>query len=122
MQVNLKPEGCEEKVVPQGVIYLGPSDKNQSTGFLKLKPGQKLAKHNRPVEEKLKQISGSSVIELYDGKRILAEKVLKEGNELLIPANQYHIHKNPTNQECLTYWQFDGNITEIIRNIRKSGK
>jgi len=122
MKVGLKLENCEMIVLPQGVIYLGPSDKNQSVGFLKLNPHRKLTKHNRPVDEKLKQISGDCTIELYDKDRLSQEKELRQEEELIIFANQYHVHKNPTGKESLTYWQFDGDITKIIENIRKSKK
>ena len=122
MKVDLKLDNCEAINLPRGVIYLGPSDKSQSIGFLKLNPGQKLARHNRPVDEKLKQISGDCIIELYDKDRLLQEKELRQEEELIISANQYHVHKNPTSKESLTYWQFDGDITKIIENIRKSKK
>ena len=122
IEVKIKPENCEAKTLPQGIIYLGPSTLKQSIGFLKLLPGKQLAKHNRPVDEKLKQIKGSCVTELYDGNKLIQEVTLEEGDELIIPANQYHIHKNPFKNESLTYWQFDGDITEIIKSIKKSSE
>ncbi len=117
--ISYLPADCEKKKFLQGAIYIGHSSKKQSVGFLKLLPNQKLPKHNRPVEEQLKQIKGECVIEFYDRDKFIDKKTLKEGDELKIPANQYHVHSNLSNCESLTYWRFDGNITAVILSIRK---
>jgi len=120
MDMSIPVENCEPIRIPQGVIYLGPSSTKRSVGYLRLLPNQQLDRHNRPVDEKLSQVKGSCVMELYDGEELSEEKKLNEGDELLIPANQYHKHTNPFDKESVTFWQFDGDITEIVENIRGS--
>lgn len=106
----------------EGTIYLGPSDKKRSVGFLLLKPRSSLAKHNRPVEEWLVQVEGISEIILFDGNREVRRVVLQRGDTLKIPADQYHQHTNPTGEDSLTSWRFDGDIRAIIDAIRKQNK
>ena len=120
MKVNLRLEDCEAKRLPQGVIYLGPSTPAQSIGFLKLFPNKSLDRHNRPVDERLKQIKGKCVMRVFENDKMIKEVELKEGQELIISATQFHQHTNRFEKESLTYWQFNGNIIEIIENIRKS--
>jgi len=117
--ISYLPEDCEKKNLTQGTIYIGHSSKKQSVGFLKLLPNRKLPNHNRPVKEQLKQIKGECVMELYDGDKLLDKRILKEGDELKIPAKQYHVHSNLSSSESLTYWRFDGNITAVIESIRR---
>lgn len=101
-----------------GTIYILHSDKKTSIGFLRLDPGRSLDRHNRPVDEWLVQIEGISVVKLYEDERVVNEVTLKRGDSLLIPANQYHQHTNPNNQESLTSWHFDGDIAEVIKKLR----
>lgn len=108
--------------LPQGKITISFCNKNLSVGLLELKPKQELAKHNRPVNEELVQIVGSSTIKLFDGDKIIKEVVIKENEKFVIPANQYHIHANSSNKKSITLWQFEGNIVEIIEKIRKNFK
>jgi len=117
--ISYLPDDCEKKNLPQGTIYIGHSSKKQSVGFLKLLPNQKLPEHNRPVEEQLKQIKGQCVMELYDEEKLFDKRTLNEGDEMKIPAKQYHVHSNLSSNESLTYWKFDGNITAVIESIRK---
>ncbi len=86
--------------------------------LLLLNPKQKLAKHNRPVEEWLVQIEGLSVVVLYEENTIVDEIWLTRGESLRIPKNQYHQHTNHEDTECLTSWHFDGDITEVIQGLR----
>ncbi|HEQ65256.1 MAG TPA: hypothetical protein ENN64_00295 [bacterium] len=37
------------------------------------------------------------------------------------PDGVWHIHANPFDEESITYWRFEGDIREVIDNIRKSG-
>ncbi len=106
--------------LPQGKITIGFCDEGVSVGMLELSPGQELAKHNRPVDEELVQVYGSCVMKLFDGDRLIKEVTLNEGDKLVIPANQFHIHSNPTNDRSITLWKFEGDIVEIIENIRNS--
>lgn len=104
-----------------GELVIAKSGKNFSTGLLHLRPKSSLEKHNRPVDEQLVQIYEASVIKLYDGEGY-QEVELKEGDDLLIPANQYHMHTNPTDSDSITAWRFDGDITEIIQKQREKLK
>ena len=108
--------------LPQGRIVVSFYDKNLSIGLLELEPRQKLSKHNRPVDEELVQISGTSVIKLFDSDKLIKETVLKENERLLVPANKLHIHANPTNRKSITLWVFEGDIVEVIENIRSKFK
>lgn len=109
---------CEKIYLLQGVIYLGPSNENRSVGYLELNPHSSLTLHNRPAVEKLTQVKNKcTMIVFWDKKPLIT---LNEGNTLIIaPANTWHIHVNPFNEISLTYWDFDGDIRNIIQNIRK---
>ena len=91
-------------------------------GLLELNPYQELTKHNRPVREELIQICGTSKIKLFDGEGLEKEVVLHEGKKIVIPARQYHIHSNQENERSITLWQFEGDIVDVIKNIKKSCK
>lgn len=112
---------CEKIILPQGVIYLGLSDKNKSVGYLELNPHTSLTLHNRPTTEKLTQIKGVSNMVIFNDNKgkinILREKDTIDINPLI-----WHIHTNPYNAVSLTYWDFNGDIVNIIDNIRKTGK
>lgn len=105
--------------LPQGKIIVSFSDENQSIGLLELNSFQELEKHNRPVDEELVQISGSCLVKLYNNE-LIKEIVLNEGEKLIIPANQFHIHSNLLNNKSITLWKFKGNIVDIIKNIREN--
>lgn len=105
--------------LPQGKIIIEFCDKNLSTGSLELDPKQELPKHNRPVVEELTQIEGSCVMKLIEGDK--TESItLEQGQKLKIPANQFHIHSNPSDKKSITEWKFQGNIVEIIEEIRSN--
>lgn len=103
----------ESYTLPQGKIIISHSDKNISIGFLELNPGQSLDIHNRPVEELLFQVKGTSVIKLNN-----ENKILNQGDEIKIPANELHVHSNQSNEKSLTFWMFKGDIIEVINKIR----
>lgn len=118
-RVNLKK--CEVyKIGSQGKIYVERSNKKISTGYLELFPGQRLKRHNRPVIEKLEQLRGTCVMRLFKnpGRKLEREVVLEAGDKLLIPARKWHQHANRGRAKSLTYWRFDGDITNIIEAIR----
>lgn len=113
-------EKCEKIVIPQGALYLGPSNKKQSVGYLELEPRQSLTLHNRPAVEKLTQVTRKCDMVVYrNGGKIVT---LEEGDTLSMPPGTYHIHANPYEESSLTYWDFNGDITEIIEEIRKFAK
>lgn len=99
-------------------IYVSFSDSLLSVGSLVLNSHCALPKHNRPVTEQLRQIEGECVMKLFDGDTLIQEIRMKEGDSLLIPANQFHIHSNPTTDTSITLWEFEGDITGVIENIR----
>lgn len=110
---------CEKIEIPQGEIYLGKSTKEQSVGYLKLNPRESLTFHHRPAIEKLTQVKGKCDMLVYDedkGKII----TLNEGDKLVIsPEGTWHIHANPYNKPSLTYFDFEGDVTDIIEEIGK---
>lgn len=108
--------------LPQGKITIGFCDENLSIGLLELNPNQELSKHNRPVAEELVQIHGTCVMKLFDGDKLVKEVSLNEGEKLEVPANQFHIHSNPTNKKSITLWKFEGNIAGVIENVRDNFK
>lgn len=111
-------EQCQKIDLPQGAIYLGESNSTQSVGYLELNPHTSLTLHNRPAIEKLTQVKHTGQIVLY--KENQGEVItFEEGDHFVIePANTWHIHTNPFDTVSLTYWDFEGDITEIIENIR----
>lgn len=115
-------EQCKKIKLEQGFIYLGPSNKKQSVGYLELNPKTSLTLHNRPAIEKLTQVKNKGQIVSYEnesGKII----TLNEGDSYSIsPAGTWHIHTNPFETVSLTYWDFEGDITEIIEAIRQIGE
>jgi len=108
--------------LPQGKIIIGFCDENLSIGLLELNPNQALTKHNRPVTEELVQVYGTCTMKLFNNNKLVKEVTLNEGEELEIPANQFHVHSNPTNKKSITLWKFEGNIVDVIENIRNTFK
>lgn len=108
--------------IPQGKMMIISCDENLSVGLLELNPNQELSKHNRPVNEELIQVSGTSIIKLFDKDKIVKEINLNEGKKLKILANQFHIHSNSTDDKSITLWKFEGNIIKIIEQIRSNFK
>lgn len=119
--VNLDLHTCENIALPSGNIYILHCDQQQSVGFLRLHPNCSLKPHNRPVEEWLTQVEGVTVVKLYEGEEITQEVTLKRGDMLKIPANQFHQHTNQeSDSESLTSWHFEGDITRVIEELRRS--
>ncbi len=108
--------------LPQGKIIISHSDKQLSIGILHLLPHQALDKHNRPVTEQLVQVLGISVMKLFDGETFLKEVTVHEGDTLIIPANQYHMHTNQTDDPSITLWKFEGDISEVIQKIKQDNE
>lgn len=104
--------------LPQGRITIGISNKHLSVGILSLDPHQELLKHNRPVTEQLIQLGGSCVIKLFEKDKVVKEVTLNENETFNIPANQWHIHANFTDNSSVTMWKFEGDISEVIQKIR----
>ena len=118
-KIICRPEECEVYKLPQGRIFIGYSDKTLSAGYLELNPHQELPKHKRPVDEELIQIEGTSIVRIFRSHSV-GEVILPPAHTTIVPANRPHIHANRTDKKSLTYWRFDGDITEIINRIRES--
>ena len=106
--------------LPQGKIVISYSDKHLSIGLLQLKPHHELTKHNRPVTEQLVQVEGTCIMKLFEGDTLVQEVTLHENEALTIPAHQYHMHTNPTNNISVTLWKFEGDIAEVLTIIRNT--
>jgi len=103
-----------------GRLFISYSDKKLSTGLLLLNPKTEFQTHNRPVQEQLTQVFGKCMIKLFENDKIVKRVVLMEGRSLKIKPNQFHIHSNPYNRASVTMWKFEGDITDIIKNLRNT--
>ena len=102
---------------PEGKIFIAQATPELSIGLLVLNPQTRLPRHNRPVDEQLTQITGrcQMIIEEKGSETIL----LSPNNTLSITAGTFHAHTNPFDQPSITLWKFEGDITEIINDLRK---
>ena len=98
------------------------SDGVFTTGVLILQPGCELPKHNRPLAvESLVQLSGRSTIKLLDDDGILdSERTLLPADGIAMEKGQWHIHANPFDVESTTMFKADGNITDIVAELRRT--
>ncbi len=108
--------------LPQGKIVFSCTTKDLNTGALYLNPHQELPKHNRPVSEQLVQVAGTSLMKLFDGDTLVNEVTLHENDTLTIPAKQFHMHTNPTDEVSVMMWKFEGDITQVIEGIRNNNQ
>jgi gentisate 1,2-dioxygenase len=53
---------------------------------------------------------------------LIQEVTLNENDTFTIPANQFHIHSNPTDEISVTMWKFEGDISEVIKKIREENE
>ena len=114
---------CQKVEIEQGAFYLGESTKEKSVGYLELKSQSSLILHNRwGGFENLTQVKGSCVMVIFDKPEGTNHK-LEEGDKLKIePEGVWHIHINPFDKPSLTYWHFEGDIRQVIEDIRKKAK
>ena len=112
---------CQKVAIDQGAFYFGESTKQKSVGYLELKPNTSLTLHNRVGGiENLTQVKGKCVMVVFD-KSTGTNHLMKKGDKLTIkPEGTWHIHANPCDESCLTYWHFDGDIRKIIKAIKDS--
>ncbi len=104
-------------------FYFSHSDKNFTTGVMVIRPHYELPKHNRPFAiENLAQISGESAMKLFSDETNYIEHILKPGDNLQIPTDQYHIHANTKDIESITLFKAVGDITAVMDSIRKEYK
>lgn len=98
------------------------SDESFTTGVLILKPDTELPKHNRPLAlENLLQISGIAQLTLLDEKgSVEVSYDLRPGTTLHMKKGQWHIHSNPFEEESVTFFKAQGDITKIVERIRQT--
>ncbi len=114
---------CEIVEIPQGKFYLGESNEKHSEGYLELKPFSSLIIHNRPKGfENLTQIKNSCVMVVFNKPEGTSYKLDKNDKLRIEPEGVWHIHANPFDKPSLTYWYFEGDIRNIIEDIRKNKK
>lgn len=98
------------------------SDEKFTTGVLMLEPNTSLPKHNRPLAfENLLQIQGSCTMTLLDeaGGQQVAHQ-LEPGDFLRMDKGQWHIHANPSDQESVTLFKAEGDITAVMETLRQT--
>jgi len=112
---------CQKIKIEQGAFYLGESNKEESVGYLELKPHTSLPIHNRVGGiENLIQVDGNCVMIVFDTPSGTNYK-LNKGDKLQIePEEVWHIHSNPFDTTSITYWNFEGDIRNVVEKIRKT--
>jgi len=96
--------------------------KDFSTGVLLLKPDTELPKHNRPhAEENLLQLAGRCQVTLLsESGEVEATYELTAGTSVHMKKGQWHIHANPFGEPSITQFYADGDITEVVDNMRET--
>lgn len=100
-----------------GIITVAEATPSRSIGTLTLHDGAELDRHNRPVDEQLLQVKGIGGLRIFyeDGPE---EITLEEGEHFVVPAGLDHQHLNMGDGESVVMWRFDGDILDIIDDIR----
>jgi quercetin dioxygenase-like cupin family protein len=106
---------------PTGVarFCFSHSDGQFTTGVMILKSNAELPKHNRPLAfENLLQVSGVSMMSLLDEDGELQNSYeLRPGTALRMEKGQWHIHANPFEEESVTLFKAEGDITDVIKKL-----
>lgn len=113
-------EAYEDK---EGIVkfFFTHSDENFTTGVMIVKPNSEPSKHNRPLAvENLIQIYGKCLMKLFSDENTFEEKLMTPGTYIQIPQAQFHIHANPYNEESITLFRAQGDITKIMEVIRNN--
>ncbi len=118
---SLKIESCSKYKYPHGAVYIGSSNETLSCGFLEILPGQATNKLAQPLPEHVKQISGVSEIEMFDELNRVSIKRLNPGETFIIPTNMIRVHRNREITPAINYWEYQGNATALIAQIRAEG-
>lgn len=102
-------------------FFFSHSSEKFTTGVMVIAPEKELQKHNRPLAvENLIQISGKCTMKLFNDDTEFTEHILMPGDYLQIPQGVFHIHANPFKTESITLFRAQGDITEIMKNIRET--
>ncbi len=103
-------------------LYIVSATHARSEGYLELPPGKEMQRHHRPVEERLKQIEGDSVVTVFENNGEPVVHELPRGAELNIPAVTEHIHANPYGKPSFTHWRFEGDVIDTLEEQRMLAK
>ncbi len=104
-------------------FYFSHSSTDFTTGILVLKPGAALPKHNRPhAIENLTQVAGKCLMTLFDEDGTSKEYALQPGEGVRMHEGQFHIHANPFEETSLTLFIAEGDIVDIVDQVRKTMK
>lgn len=104
------------------ILHVISSNRLKSEGYLELPPGKEMPRYHRPIEERLYQVEGESLVTTFDdsGNPILHQ--MSRGSELRIPPGTEHIHANPYGHLSMSRWVFEGDVTEIIAELKREAK
>jgi quercetin dioxygenase-like cupin family protein len=104
-----------------GVRYcLSHSDKSITSGALILKSNVELPKHKRQYAvENLLQVAGESTVTLFNEDDTIEEiRTLGPGNAIRLEKGQWHLHANAGEEESVTLFTAEGDVTDYINKIR----
>ncbi len=101
-------------------FYFSHSDREFTTGTIVLKPDAELPPHSRALAyDNLMQVAGVCQLSLTNvGGEVETTYDLRPGVAIRLPKGQWHIHANPFEEESVTLFRADGDITEAVEAIR----
>ena len=111
-------EDCDAYKLPEGILYIARSDTFMSMGFIEIDAKKESAKKSSPMAGYFKQSEGSSSFRIFDKNGTIKEINLKKGDVVKIDANHDYIIKSTAN-ECIIFWKFNGDVSEMIENMKK---
>jgi len=107
---------------PSGHVrfYFSYVSKSFSTGAIVMASDSELPRHHRPAAfENLVQLAGVSQLSLTDESgEVQHTYELRPGTAIRMQKGQWHIHANPYDEESVTQFFADGDITDIIETVR----
>ena len=116
-------EDAEHIVRGQGAfIHILESNRLGSRGFYELAPDGSVERTRLPLEEKLTQIEGESIVTVYEEEQGPIVHHLSHGSELCILPGKDHIHVNQSGRLSLTKWEFEGDATALIDAWRREAR
>jgi len=118
--IIIEPEDCEAWQMPEGLLLIGRLDPFAAQGFVDLLPQKFLPPRSRPVPGIFKQMAGTSVFKVYEGEAVKSERELKTGDAVKIPPQTPHSLENRTQDKCVVYWKFDGNVEEDFEKLKQT--